>query len=161
MSEYVEFYRGEKKTPLGNFSYDDVINFNKKQLEEEHGFVQFAFPNSDLSKMQPDAASQPFTEEAAQEMQGDPAIMERVRRMVEKMLGFWGMEIEGASDVTITDKKLFVSKIGRATHNQSRMTRLLIFLKTMGFAELMDSIRDVLIANVKPNMKAVRFWMAM
>jgi len=60
MSEYVEFYRGKRTTPLGNFDIHAVLDFDDKLLEKEHGFVQFAFPNPLLSKVQPDAASEPF-----------------------------------------------------------------------------------------------------
>jgi len=159
MSEYVNFYRGESTTPLGSFTFDDVINFDDKKLEKEHGFVQCVFPNPALSKMQPDAATQPFTEEAAQEMLRDPAIVARVRRMVKRMLEFWGMDTNGDADVSIGNAQRFNAKLRRANHNQLRMTRMLIFLRSMGWTELMDSVKAVLAENVPKKMKAMRFWM--
>ena len=157
MSEYVQFYRGEGTTPIGNFDVNDVLHFDDTMLEKEHGFIQFAFPNPTLSKVQPDAASQPFTPEAAQEMLQDDVVMTRVRQMVEKMLQFWGMHMAGNA-VSISDERRFNTKIRRANHNQLRMTRLLIFLKCMGWTGLLDSVKTLLVENVPKNTKAMRFW---
>ena len=155
MSEYIEFYRGERTTPLGNFDIHAVLDFDDKILEKEHGFVQFAFPNPLLSKVQPDAASEPFTSEAAQEMLQDAVVVTRAKQMVSKMLKFWGIDSE---TVSITNQPRFNAKLRRANHNQLRMTRVLIFLKCMGWTELMDGLRGLLVANVPHGMRAVRFW---
>ncbi len=86
--------------------------------------------------------------------------MKRVKKMIEKMLSAWRMEVNGTSDVEITEKKLFNSKLGSATHNQLRKTRLLIFLKTMDFCELLDAVKSVLTENALKKIKAMCFWMA-
>ena len=60
--------------------------------------------------------------------------------------------------VSITNQPRFNAKLRRANHNQLRMTRVLIFLKCMGWTELMDGLRGLLVANVPHGMRAVRFW---
>ena len=154
MSQYLEFYRDERKTAKDDFSFEDILGFSDKQLENEHMYIQWVFPNPVLSKMQPSAATEPLTEEAAREMRQDQAVAARAKQMVTKMLNFWGMD----DDATITNKQRFVAKLRRVNHNQQRMTRMLIFLKCMGWTDLLDGIRAVLVNNVPPRTKAVKFW---
>ena len=48
MSEYVEFYRGKRTTPLGNFDIHAVLDFDDKLLEKEHGFVPVSYTHLTL-----------------------------------------------------------------------------------------------------------------
>jgi hypothetical protein len=155
MSEYVEFYRGERTTPLGDHDIHAILNFDDKHLEKEHGFVQFAFPNPKLSTAQPDAATQPFTPEAAQEMLRDAVIVARVKQMVDKMLGFWGID---SQTLSISNRQRFTAKLRRTNHNQQRMTRLLIFLKCMGWTELLNGMQSLLEKNPPSSKKVMGFW---
>ena len=74
-----------------------------------------------LSKAQPDAASEPFTSEAAQAMLRDTVVVPRARQMVSKMLRFWGID---GDTISISNQPRFNAKLRRANHNQLRMTRV-------------------------------------
>ncbi len=158
MSDYVKFYRGELTTPQDGFSIHDVLRFSDEELEDKHMYVQWVFPNPTLSKLQPSAARQPLTEDAALELKRDTTASNRALQMVIRMLEFWGMDITDEGYVRIFNEDRFAAKLQKPDHNQQRMTRMLIFLKCMGWMDLMEAIREVLIENVPLSARAVQFW---
>ena len=160
MSHYVDFYRGKRTTPIGHFSIKEIMQFEDSVLEREHGYIQWVFPNPTLSRVQPGAASQPLTKDAVLEMLNNEKIMKRVEKMLDRMLGFWGIARSDVALVRISDKKRFNAKLGCTNHNQLRMTRLLTFLKCFDYGCLLDSLKELLFANVSPKQQAMKFWMS-
>lgn len=158
MSDYVLFYRDERLTIAGH-SFSDILAFSDDQLEREHMYIQWLFPNRKLSQMQPGAATEPFTDEAAEEMLDDDIVVARIGLAVQMMLRFWGIQWNG-NTVRVVDKERFAAKLGRVNHNQLRMTRMLEFLRCLEWSALIDDIRAELQANIAGQKRAMGFWMA-
>jgi hypothetical protein len=159
MSCYVDFYRGKTPTACGGFFISDILDvrFDNDMLESEHRYIQWIFPMKVLSQAQPGAANEPLTDEAIQVMRSDQAIQCKVEKVVVKMLDFWGMALLLDKSVIVVDPLIFKKKLGLRNHNQLRMTRMLTFLRYLEWP-LVDSIKEVLFANVNQRSAALQFW---
>ena len=158
--EYVDFYKGLCKTKIGDFNITDVMQFSDDRLEREHTYIQWIFPMPTLSRMQPGAATQILTEEAIVAFREDEDVMDSVECMTRRMLRFWGMcwEFETNAFVYIENEKLFLGKLRDGNHNQARMTRMLTFLRCIGWHELVDAIKQVLKKNSQESRGGLSHW---
>lgn len=101
-------------------SYDEVLLFDNKQLEETHDFIQWVFPNEVASSVLPDAPI--LTENLVAAMrrvtseQGE-RFNERQTKMVERMMDFWS-----------SNREFFRP----SDHNHLRATRLIKFTVLIG-----------------------------
>ena len=159
MEPYIKFYKGEIGTTKDNFFIQEIMAFSDSRLEHEHAYIQFVFPNAELSSMQPGAAPVPFTTEEAQNMLQCATVMKRVRGMVFKMMGFWGIGTNGAA-VWIMDTHRFNTRVATTNHNQLRVSRMLKFFRMLGWTEYIDNMKILLSENVSPDSTAMRFWRA-
>ena len=144
--EYVEFYRGRRTTGPMGYTIRQVLSFTDAELEGKHDFIQWIFPMYKLSVMQPDVARHVLTAEAVVAMQHDTGVMVLIEDAVRMMLRFWGMCWEPNTEalVYIESERRFYEKLYDGNHNQARMTRMLVFLKCLGYNGLVAGIKGVL-----------------
>lgn len=159
MSSYVQFYRGERPTIFKPMFIDDLLySATDDDLERHHGYIQWVFPLKEASKSQPHAIDELLTDAAIAEMLGDKDIKKKIRRMARRMLTFWGISIteDGAA---IEDEAVFRKKLGCVSnHNQLRMTRMLKFMRHLGWDEVVDELKPLLLSNTPARSKAVEHW---
>ncbi len=159
MSSYVQFYRGERPTIFEPMFIDDLLySATDDKLEKHHGYIQWVFPLKEASKSQPRAIDELLTDAAIAEMLGDKDITRKIKRMARRMLTFWGigMTKDGA---TIKDEAVFCRKLGCVSnHNQLRMTRMLKFMRHLGWDEVVDELKQLLLSNTPARSKAVEHW---
>jgi hypothetical protein len=102
------------------------------EMETNHSFIQWVFPSSTISKVQPEAA--PFICSPAEyhKIARDPQVMWRVTLAICKVLRFWGITYYLDTGVLVVHRphsSLFIAKLIDTNHNQLRFTRLLHFLR--------------------------------
>jgi len=159
MSSYVEFYRGTRFTIIDPVGIYYLINgATDVELERHHGYIQWVFPLKEVSKSQPHSIDEVLTDEAIAELLGDPEIEKRIRRITRRMLRFWGIRYD-KDGAAIENMDVFRAKLGcRSNHNQLRMTRMLTFLRHLGWDADVDEIKPLLLNNTPKNSAAVRYW---
>ena len=147
--EYVAFYRGERATTHGGHTIDAVLAFTENKLECGHTFIQWLFPMKAPSRAQPDAAPHAFTDQAIRAMQHDTDVMIKVERATRMMLKHWGMcwELNTERFVFIENETKYHQRLGDGDHNQLRMTRVLVCLRSLGYNGLVEGIQSVLYQN--------------
>jgi len=157
--EYLRFFRGERGTLKKDLSIHYLIEKARDdQLEAEHDYIQWVFPNETPSGNRPDAVFAPITREELQAIRADRMAMENVWRMTARMLNFWGIEFTSEGPVIRNDKAFRGSVALAGNHNQLRMTRMLSFFRSMGSTTIVDKIKALLKANVHRRQKARGFW---
>ena len=161
---YARFYRGECTTILDNMSYDDVLNALDDTLEKRHGYIQWIFPSRERSRLQPNAVDELLTDAALWELQNDADIRHKISKIISRMLHFWGIgfDVEGNSmEFFILNEEVFDKKLGKPDHNQLRLTRMLKFIKELGWNDFLDPFKAFILTAMGDRCKtAVRHWKA-
>ncbi len=155
-SFYVRFYQGTARAVDGE-TIDDVLSvLSDSQLNGGHRIVQAMWPNPIPSKAQPHADFHPFPPEVAHILANDPAIKVSVLKGIERMIGLWGLKWEQGV-MKVVDEKAFKQRICHRHHSQLRMTRLIIFLKLLGWTDIVLGFKSVLEVQ-KINGEALDYW---
>ena len=159
MSSYVKFYRGQRRTIFRPVSIDYLIdNATDDELERHHGYIQWIFPLKEASKSQPGAIEELLTDEAIAELLGDQELKKKIKRVTRRMLKFWGISYT-RNGVEIEDINTFHEKLGcMHNHNQLRMTRMLTFMRHLGWGDVVEAIKPLLLCNTPRASAAVRYW---
>jgi hypothetical protein len=115
-----------------------VLSFDLARLETTHDYIQWLFPLPEPSGFNPEAPV--LTERVIQSLQGDPRLMGRFRRALERMLAFYGLALEVGADgpnvVPGTDWQERQAEWLRANnHNHLRLTRILRSTYLLGLHE--------------------------
>ena len=132
----VEFYRGE--IPNGNGIYiDDILSYTYHQLEGDHEYIQWILPKREASMFHPDIPV--LDQRQIVLFNSDHQLKGKVGEVLHKMLDFYGMRLEDGlvrwqeSDPENGHKnpKWWLDHFN---HNFLRITRMLISLRHLGFA---------------------------
>ena len=179
--DYLSFYQKsmatkivinpEDGTSYGGFSIDDVLRFTEAEMEDRHNYIQWVFPNPTLSRAQIDAADNilRLTEEQVDRITLEDNVMFRVKQMIVKILGFWGICLVSVDAVStdavfVSDPEKLCAKLSGKNHNQHRLTRLLIFLYCMHMQPLARKLTYLINEEIKtnkefvPNAASLRIW---
>lgn len=157
-------------------SYNQIINYNDKQLEFDHSFIQWVFPTENQSMF--NALAPIVTHEQVEKLAEMGVVKENLHRMFMRMLLFYGirlvsnMELEENKDDTI----VIISRGRRASwvfnksrvnewlrdgnHNLLRISRILECLrlfKRKSDHELLSSIIYGLV-EYRPEVKTWSCW---
>jgi hypothetical protein len=133
----VAFYAGRGTDDAGR-SFDSVLSFDLARLETTHDYIQWLFPLPEPSTFNPETPV--LTERVILALQGDPRLMARVRRSLERMLSFYGLALEvgaeGPKVVPGTDwKERQAEWLRPNNHNHLRLTRILRSIYLLGLRE--------------------------
>jgi len=136
------FYRGLGPDHAGRH-FDDIVAWDHHRLEMVHDYIQWLFPLPDPSRFNPDAPI--LTAADVMVFQTDPKLHAQVHRALDLMLDFWGFARAGH---IIQRSRHFSQNATRwlqpLNHNYLRLTRALLFLRSVGFADEAASLRACL-----------------
>jgi hypothetical protein len=135
------FYEGRASDDRGRFR-DEILRFDDRQLEEIHDFIQWLFPLPERSGANPSA---PRLDDAAiAAFRARPELREALRRSLDRMLTFYGLEWSGER---IVEGPFFPGQsnwLHPGNHNHLRLTRILRSLRLLGEAQAAQTLFDVL-----------------
>jgi hypothetical protein len=133
----VEFYRGTGTDHRGR-SIEDIWSFSFAELESVHDFIQWLFPTVQPSAFNPSAPV--LDERSIAELRATADLADRVRRSLDVMLAFYGLErswddgivaIRPASTIDDRGPRWW----GAGNHNHLRLTRIIDSLRLLGSEE--------------------------
>jgi hypothetical protein len=118
MSLLAEFYHGSSPGP-DRLYIDDILYSSNKELELNHNYIQWLFPNREPSAINPDAPI--LTDDIIAEFKSNYFLLMKIKRSYKRMLTF--LEL-------YCDHPWFFTK---NNHNFLRCTRILNCLREFGF----------------------------
>lgn len=138
----VAFYEGEAPDDRGR-RLNEILQFDDDRLEDVHDFIQWLFPLPERSGANPSA---PILDDAAVEaFRARPELRAALRRSLDRMLGFYGLEWSGER---IVKSPSFAQRSGNwlhaGNHNHLRLTRMLRSLFLLGEAQAAKALFDFL-----------------
>jgi hypothetical protein len=101
-------------------------------LERRHGYIQWLFP---IHEQGVNSEAQILQRHEAEAIRDDPALIARVKRSYELMLGFYGAQVEDWSRGTLRRTSNYKDRfrnLDQRMHNYLRITRILKFLGEVG-----------------------------
>jgi hypothetical protein len=128
MNPLVAFYQGDCDDR--GRSLDDVLRFDDAALERVHDFVQWLFPLRERSGANPDAPT--LDDAAVESFRTGPELQEALRRSLDRMLTFYGLQRSGDAIVPAPGFSARRQWLTPGNHNHLRLTRMLISLRTLG-----------------------------
>ncbi|KAI9059276.1 hypothetical protein FKP32DRAFT_1658208 [Trametes sanguinea] len=134
-----EFYSNKRRCRPDNLLIDDLHEQWKTdydKLEYKHGYIQWLFP---LQEYGMNYEAQPLQKHEIVLMQTDETIMERLHRSYTMMLGFYGMELVSRHTGELRRAANWEERyrnLGRAPHNNLRISRILKCLSELGLERL-------------------------
>jgi hypothetical protein len=142
----VEFFSGGRDSE--GRSLDSILAWNDEQLEAVHDYIQWLFPSSQPSAVNPFAPL--ATGDTVRSFERDKALRDQLRRAFERMLRFYGLRShEGRVDV---DERAFPSRsrvwLTPGNHNHLRLTRIMDSLSTLGLRADALALQRCLIEDV-------------
>lgn len=151
----VSFYSGNTdpsgRTLAGILSWDD------ERLEAVHDFIQWLFPTSQPSGVNPTAPL--VTDATIKAFERDEALRGHVRQALDRMLLFYGLRWNG--DRIEIDASCFPSRarvwLRPGNHNHLRLTRIMESLATLGLPAEARALQRCLLEDIcqGPGAKAV------
>lgn len=162
----INFYSGKSSDDAGR-TIEDIWRFSFSDLEEIHDYIQWLFPLKTRSAFNPDAPT--LKSDTITVFHADSNLRDRVRRSLEVMLTFYGLEMDRSNPAhpIIQKSKSFptrsVSWLQPYDHNHLRLTRILTSLRLLGLPELSVAFYRCLQEIVKENpervaSETVSFW---
>ena len=136
----IYFYDGHAYDNVGRYIYD-IWNFTAEQLEEEHDYIQWLFPNKEPSFFNPDAPL--LTDEVIKEFRNNKKILDNVRKSVDIMRRFYDFNAINPWWCKPNN------------HNYLRITRILNTLNFLGMIAELDYFWRLLELVYKDNYEAI------
>jgi hypothetical protein len=134
----IGFYLGAEPDAVGRF-IEEIWIFGRDRLERVHDYIQWLFPLPDRSVYNPDA--QVLTQKTIRAFRESELLRARLRRSVEVMLDFYGLQAIQSEDGNLTIVKS-VDFEGKAdawlewdNHNHMRLSRILASTKILGLED--------------------------
>ena len=136
MDGVVGFYEGTGTDQRGR-TLEDVWAFDDHQLEAVHDIIQWLFPTDRPSAF--NAWAPVLDERSIAELRANPDVPGRLRRSLDRMLLFYGLErstdgpveIHPADSIEIRGPRWW----GRGNHNHLRLTRMIMSLGLLGLGD--------------------------
>lgn len=129
----LRFYRGEGRDHRGR-RLADILAFDEVRLESTHDFIQWLFPLPEPSGANAQAPLLSAADRAA--FAADPALRAALRRSLDTMLAFYGLERRGLSgEVAVLRGPRFGERSSEwldRPHNFLRISRMLRSLSLLG-----------------------------
>jgi hypothetical protein len=120
MSEILSFYNCEAPDHAGRYLVD-IWAFADEKLEKTHDYIQWLFPNREVSSVNPKAPL--LTDEVVEEFKSNSYLLKNVKISLDRMIKFYEMDEENPWWCT------------KNNHNYLRCTRILNTLREFGMIE--------------------------
>jgi hypothetical protein len=136
-SALVLFYKNRAPDNKGRM-LEDILQWDDKKLESTHNFIQWLFPLPEQSGANP-SAPRLSLDDNIECFRSDERIRENIPRSLERMLTFYGLELDQSSQIVKRSSKFNKRSSSWLTpwnHNFLRITRILRSLTLTGFEEL-------------------------
>jgi hypothetical protein len=145
--ELLEFYTGDGKDNAGR-THSELLNFDDKDLELTHDFIQWLFPTETPSAYNPDAPLlDAETVYALHSGDNYSTFLTRYLSAAGRVLRFWGFSYtveHGDIKVNpITERQPWMT---HDNHNLLRMSRLMESARLLGFEVLSTSLFEAVLA---------------
>lgn len=133
----VDFYRGRRPDSEGRF-LEELWAWDDDALEAVHDYIQWLFPLPQRSGVNPRAPL--VTPRTEADFAADPELRLRLRRSLERMLLFYGLErvAEGAG-IRVRPAPSFAARrriwLRPSNHNFLRLTRILASVRILGLPD--------------------------
>src|SRR5207249_4524440 len=126
MSAIILFYRGSGGDHRGR-RLDDILAWEDEMLEAVHDFIQWLFPLDEPSGA--NASAPVLTPDDIETFRREPALRDRLRDSLKRMLAFYGFALHEDGSIEITrDRDFDRQSAGWLTpynHNFLRLTRIM------------------------------------
>lgn len=106
-------------------TYDQILSWKDRQLEDEHDWVQQIFPTRELSKHHPNPEKWVVNHEIAAAIRSNPAHQKKLKRALSRILSFYKLNRP-------TSLESLSSWLTPHNHNFHRLTRIIKSLKLAG-----------------------------
>jgi hypothetical protein len=150
---------------------DEMHAWPDDRLEAVHDYIQWMFPTVQASAVNPSA---PLVRQVTIDaFDRDPALRDRLRRSLDRMLDFYGLRrVDAGGGVRIEiDESRFAARAANwlhpGNHNHLRLTRIMESLATLGLPEEARALRRCLVADVyegpgrgRVTPQTYRYWLA-
>ena len=128
----VDFYAGEAPDDRGRM-LEQILAFDDAALEYTHDFIQWLFPLRDRSGANPSAPR--LDDGAVAAFEARPQLRAALRRALDRMLAFYGMEWRDGEIVRGPRWRERDQWLTPYNHNHLRLTRMLVSLRTLGLRD--------------------------
>jgi hypothetical protein len=123
-SFYINFFKN-KITNENGLKLKDILNYNDKELEDKHNFIQYIFPLKSLSKYNPNAPI--IDDEFIKAAKSDKKIRENIVRVYKRMMSFYGFDLK-TRPLRLVDRNEKKHWLKKNDHNYLRLSRIINFL---------------------------------
>jgi hypothetical protein len=166
----VSFYSGGRDDR--GRTLEQIRGWSDDRLEAVHDYIQWMFPTIRPSAVNPSAPLVSRT--TIQAFEADPALGERLRGSLDRMLVFYGLRrgVDAVGSVRIDiDEARFgacaANWLHRGNHNHLRLTRMMESLSALGLHEDARALRRCLVTDVyegpgrgRVTPETYRYWLA-
>jgi len=131
-SRLIEFYLGEVPDAEGR-TIHDILNFDLREMETVHDYIQWLFPLKERSHFNPNAPA--LSEQDIAQFRRSEYLKRTLLDAFAKMLGFYGLELQDHRIVRSSawdQRKRWLTPF---SHNFLRITRILTSLRLLGLEE--------------------------
>jgi hypothetical protein len=130
MSPLLAFHLGIRPDHRGRHR-DEILRRDDFWLEQTHDYIQWLFPLCEPSRLMPGAPT--LTASDLQVFMSDPLLREHMREALRRMLGFYGLAMQGGKVSKSPDwNRRRHDWFTAATHNNLRISRILKSLMLTG-----------------------------
>ena len=166
MSKLIEFYSGQAPDHAGRFLHQ-IQEWPDERLEAVHDFIQWLFPLSEPSPVNPLAPV--LGRETVRAFAAQPELRETLRRSFVRMLRFYGLEWKPGPPPSVrlaaNYRQRAANWLHPGNHNHPRITRILKSLALLGLMQEASSFLhclETIYAEEPGKISAVslRFWRA-
>jgi hypothetical protein len=138
----IQFYKNEISNEEGYY-FDQVMKFNKTELERFHCFIQYLFPLLEPSEKVRTAPI--ITQEEIDIFKSDHLIRTKLKKAFFKMLDFYRLSYcKNGKSIEIKKEVELLWWVKPYDHNLLRMTRMLKSMKLLGYFDYSLSLFEVL-----------------
>jgi hypothetical protein len=146
MDDVVSFYSGGRDA--AGRTLDAILSWDDDRLEAVHDYIQWLFPTRQPSGVNPLAPL--ITKAAVETFERDPALRDRLRQVLDRMLVFYGLRWnEGRIAI---DESRFPARarvwLRPGNHNHLRLTRMIESLATLGLIAEARALQRCLLEDI-------------
>src|SRR5690348_461837 len=146
MDPLVTFYAGGRDSE--GRTLEQILEWSDDLLEGVHDYIQWLFPTRQPSGVNP--AAPLVTDETVRMFLNDPALPDRLRSALDRMLAFYGLR--RATNRIDIDAARFPTRarvwLRPGNHNHLRLTRMMESLATLGLKNDARALQRCLLEDV-------------